>query len=177
MLQKLSNFYRISGKQTPWTLPTFVINFHFFSLANIFFIVEILIRNFCMCFATDCGNFSFRVRKVDYQTPQKVDLSPSSVKLSAESNIFAGEVMGKTCSHSTASSGWHNALGSFVPVRQAFFWHLGRGFCFFLMTKAVPALLRQSKQEFLEFLRFGTGNLNFPPFLTLGKGILLFFDD
>ncbi len=33
MLQKLSNFFRISRKKLPWTLPTFVINFHFYSLA------------------------------------------------------------------------------------------------------------------------------------------------
>jgi hypothetical protein len=36
MLKKLSNFFRILVKKTPWTLPTFVINFHFFSHAILF---------------------------------------------------------------------------------------------------------------------------------------------
>jgi hypothetical protein len=94
MLQKLSNFFWISRKNS-LNSPDLHYQFPLLFACNFFFRRRNFDKKLLHVFRDWLwGLFFFEPVKLTIRRLKKVDLSPSSVKPSAESNIFAGEVMG-----------------------------------------------------------------------------------
>ncbi len=168
IIEFLPNFKK---KKTPWTLLTFVINFHFFSLANIFFIVEILIRNFCMCFATGCGDFSlFEPAKLTIRRPKKNRLVAKLSETIGRVQHFCRRSHGSKDFSSSFSFAF-NFLDFFKKTwefSKQFFSHSDRG-----PRKLTPSNLKCSTKKSLNFSRTQKHSIRWENWKNLIENVLL----